>query len=300
MPIRLDPNPLPDLLVAIQQDQANLNTATQQLSTGRNVNQLSDNPAAVAALVGNHNQARQDDQFLQNISSLQSRLQVSDSALSNVVTALNRALSIGTEGANGTLNTADRQAVATEVQGLTSQLLSLANTTYQGTYLFSGTAVATQPFTLNTATNAVTYGGNANTTSVQISTGNSINTSVPGSQLFTNAAGSAFGALQDLYTSLISGNNIPAAVTEVSSAIAQVGVQRVFYGNALNQLNLSENFLNQDTINLSSQENALVGVDPAKAATGLSQAQVADQATINATGRILSLPTLLDFLQPPP
>jgi len=300
MPIRLDPNPLPDLLVAIQQDQANLNTATQQLSTGRNVNQLSDNPAAVAALVGNHNQAGQDDQFLQNISSLQSRLQVSDSALSNVVTALNRALSIGTEGANGTLNTADRQAVATEVQGLTSQLLSLANTTYQGTYLFSGTAVATQPFTLNTATNAVTYGGNANTTSVQISTGNSINTSVPGSQLFTNAAGSAFGALQDLYTSLISGNNIPAAVTEVSSAIAQVGVQRVFYGNALNQLNLSENFLNQDTINLSSQENTLVGVDPAKAATDLSQAQVADQATINATGRILSLPTLLDFLQPPP
>ncbi len=300
MPIRLDPNPLPDLLVAIQQDQANLNTATQQLSTGRNVNQLSDNPAAVAALVGNHNQAGQDDQFLQNISSLQSRLQVSDSALSNVVTALNRALSIGTEGANGTLNTADRQAVATEVQGLTSQLLSLANTTYQGTYLFSGTAVTTQPFTLNTATNAVTYGGNANTTSVQISTGNSINTSVPGSQLFTNAAGSAFGALQHLYTSLISGNNIPAAVTEVSSAIAQVGVQRVFYGNALNQLNLSENFLNQDTINLSSQENTLVGVDPAKAATDLSQAQVADQATINATGRILSLPTLLDFLQPPP
>ena len=300
MPIRLDPNPLPDLLVAIQQDQAKLNTATQQLSTGRNVNQLSDNPAAVAALVGNHNQAGQDDQFLQNISSLQSRLQVSDSALSNVVTALNRALSIGTEGANGTLNTADRQAVATEVQGLTSQLLSLANTTYQGTYLFSGTAVATQPFTLNTATNAVTYGGNANTTSVQISTGNSINTSVPGSQLFTNAAGSAFGALQDLYTSLISGNNIPAAVTEVSSAIAKVGVQRVFYGNALNRLNLSENFLNQDTINLSSQENALVGVDPAKAATDLSQAQVADQATINATGRILSLPTLLDFLQPPP
>jgi flagellar hook-associated protein 3 FlgL len=300
MPIRLDPNPLPNLLVAIQQDQANLNTATQQLSTGRNVNQLSDNPAAVAALVGNHNQTGQDDQFLQNISSLQSRLQVSDSALSNVVTALNRALSIGTEGANGTLNTADRQAVATEVQGLTSQLLSLANTTYQGTYLFSGTAVTTQPFTLNTATNAVTYGGNANTTSVQISTGNPINTSVPGSQLFTNAAGSAFGALQDLYTALTTNTNIGAAVTEVSSAIAQVGVQRVFYGNALNQLNLGENFLNQDTINLSSQENILVGVDPAKAATDLFQAQVADQATINATGRILSLPTLLDFLQPPP
>jgi flagellar hook-associated protein 3 FlgL len=300
MPIRLDPDLLPGLLTAIQQSEQNMNTATQQLSTGLSVNEPSDNPAAVAALIGNHNQAGQDDQYLQNISTLQGRLQVSDSTLSQVVTALTQALSVGTEGANGTLSAADRQAVAAQVQGLTSQLLSLANTNYQGTYLFSGTAVNTQPFTLNTATNGVTYHGNTGTTSVQISNGSSINTSLPGSQLFTNAAGSAFGALQDLYSSLVSGNNIGTAVNEVSSAISQVGVQRVFYGNALNQINSTENFLNQDTINLSSQANALVGVNPATAATNLSQAQVANQAVISATGRILSLPTLLDFLQPLP
>jgi hypothetical protein len=138
MPIRLNPDLLPDLLTAIQNSQQDINTATQQLSSGRSVNQLSDNPAAVATLVGNHNQAAQDDQFLQNTGTLQTRLQVSDSALSNVVAVLTRAVSIGTEGANGTLSAADRQAVAGEVQGLSSQLLSLANTTYQGTYLFSG------------------------------------------------------------------------------------------------------------------------------------------------------------------
>jgi flagellar hook-associated protein 3 FlgL len=297
MPIRLDPNLLPDLLLSIQQSQANMNTATQQLASGRSVNQLSDNPAAVAALVGNHNQASQDDQFLQDIGSLQTRLQVSDSTLSSVVAVLTRAVSIGTEGANGTLNSADRQAVAGEVQGLTSQLLSLANTSYQGTYIFAGTAVTTQPFTLNTTTNAVTYNGNTKTTAVQISSGNSVNTSVSGSQLFTNAAGDAFGALQNLYSSLISGNNIGQAVVQVNSALSQVGVQRVFYGNALNQINLSENFLNQEKINLSSQENALVAADPAKAATDFAQAQVANQATLNATGRILNLPTLLDFLK---
>jgi flagellar hook-associated protein 3 FlgL len=300
MPIRLDPDLLPGLLTAIQQSEQNMNTATQQLSTGLSVNEPSDNPAAVAALIGNHNQAGQDDQYLQNISTLQGRLQVSDSTLSQVVTALTQALSAGTEGANGTLSAADRQAVAAQVQGITSQLLSLANTTYQGKYLFSGTAVNTQPFTLNTATNAVTYNGNTGTTSVQISNGSSISTSLPGSQLFANAAGSAFGALQDLYSSLVSGNNIGTAVNEVSSAISQVGVQRVFYGNALNQINSTENFLNQDTINLSSQANALIGVNPATAATNLSQAQLANQAVISATGRILSLPTLLDFLQPLP
>jgi flagellar hook-associated protein 3 FlgL len=217
--------------------------------------------------------------------------------LSSVVAVLTRAVSIGTEGANGTLNSADRQAVAGEVQGLTSQLLSLANTSYQGTYIFAGTAVTTQPFTLNTTTNAVTYNGNTKTTAVQISSGNSVNTSVSGSQLFTNAAGDAFGALQNLYSSLISGNNIGQAVVQVNSALSQVGVQRVFYGNALNQINLSENFLNQEKINLSSQENTLIAADPAKAATDFAQAQVANQATLNATGRILNLPTLLDFLK---
>src|SRR5882724_8887560 len=131
--IRLNPNLLPDLLASIEQSTKNQNTATEQLASGRSVNQLSDNPAAVAALVGNHNQTGRDDQFLANINTLQSRFQVADSTLSNVVTALTRAISLGTEGANGTLNAGDRQAISGEVQGLLSQLTSLGNTAYQGT-----------------------------------------------------------------------------------------------------------------------------------------------------------------------
>jgi len=48
--------------------------------------------------------------------------------------------------------------------------------------------------------------------------------------------------------------NIAAAVTQVQDALTQVNAQRVFYGNALNQITLSENFVNQDKVNLSSQE----------------------------------------------
>jgi flagellar hook-associated protein 3 FlgL len=295
MSIRLNPNLLPDLLASISQSEQNQNVATQQLASGRSVNQLSDNPSAVAALVGNHDQSGQDDQFLQNISTLQSKFQVADSTMSNVVTALTRAITLGTEGANGTLNSSDRQAIAGEVQGLITQVLSLANTTYQGTYLFAGTAVGTQPFTQTGTT--VSYNGNANTTSVQLSTGNSIGGNVPGDQLFLNSSGSVFGALENLYTSLQSGNNISAAVSQVHDALSTISAQRVFYGNGLNQINLSESFLNQDKLNLSSQENALVGVDPAKAASDLVQAQVANQSVLSATARVLNLPTLLDFLK---
>lgn len=297
MAIRLNPNLVPDLLVAIQQSRQNMNTATQQLSSGKSVNQLSDNPASVAAVVQNHDKAGQDDQFLQNLNSLQARFQVADSTLSNVVQVLTRALAIGTEGANGTLNPGDRLAIAGEVQGLLSEMLSLANTTYQGTYIFSGTAVTTQPFSQDPVTLAVTYNGNANTTSVQLSNGNSISSGVPGSQLFQNGAGSVFGALTALSSSLQSGTGIAAAVTQVQNALSAMSTQRVFYGNSLNQIALSENFLSQDKVNLSTQENALIGVDPAAAASNLAQAQTAYQSNLAATGRILTLPSLLDFLK---
>lgn len=299
MSIRLNPNPLPDLLAAIQQSEQNMSTATQELSSGRRVNQLSDNPASSAAVVLNHDQSSQDDQFLSNISTLQPRFQTADSTISNIVTALTRALSLGVEGANGTLSPADRLAVASEVQGIQTQVVGLANTSTQGGFLFSGTAVNTAPFTLNTVTGAVTYNGNTKVTSTQLSNGNSINTNVPGSQLFLNPSGSVFQALQDLNNSLQSGNNIGAAVQEIQNALNTLDTQRVFYGNALNEMNLSENFLNQDKVNLSTQENALIAVDPAQAASQLVQAQTDNQAILSATGRTLSLPNLLSFLPNP-
>ena len=297
MAIRLNPDLVPELLTAVMQSQQNMATATDQLSSGKKVNQLSDNPAAVAALVVNHNQASQDDQYLTNLNDLQSKFQVADSTMSNVVTVLTRAISLGTEGATGTLSDSDRQAIAQEVQGLLGQMVGLANTTYQGTYIFAGTAVTTQPFAQDPATLAVAYNGNSNTTSVQLTNGTSINSGVPGDQLFENASGSVFGALQDLYNSLTTNTGIPAAVTEVQDALNTVSEQRVFYGNALNQISMSENFLNQDTVNLRSQENNLVGVDAATAASNLAQAQTVYQSQLAATARVLNLPNLLSFLQ---
>src|SRR5579863_1832359 len=111
MSIRVNPNPAPDLLAAIASNRQAQNTALQQISTGQRVNQLSDDPAAAAQDVLDHVQGNQDDQFLQNISSLQSQAQSTDSTLSSVVTAVTQAISLGVEGANATLNNSDRQAV---------------------------------------------------------------------------------------------------------------------------------------------------------------------------------------------
>ncbi|MGA2420786.1 MAG: flagellar hook-associated protein 3 [Candidatus Acidiferrum sp.] len=296
MSIRLNPDLLPSLLADIQLSVQNETVASEQLSTGLAVNQLSDNPGAAAALVANANQSAADDQYLQSDAAVQGKLQTADATLSSVVTALDSAISLGTEGASGTVSTANRQAIAAQVQGLITQTLGLANTSYQGAYIFSGTAVNTQPFVQDPATGVVTYAGNAGTTTVPISNGDTVKGNVPGNQLFQNAAGSVFGALQDLSTALTSGNGIGAAVTEVSAALAQVSGGRVVYDNGLNQLTSATSFLNQDQLDLSTQANSLVGVNAAAAVTAFSQATTSEQALLAATAKVLDLPTLFAFL----
>jgi flagellar hook-associated protein 3 FlgL len=295
--MRINPDIVPDLVAAINQAQQNAQTAVMEMSTGRSVNNLSDNPAAASAFVSNEALSSENDQYLANLGDLQGKFQTADSTLSNAVQLLTTAISLGTEGANGTESAANRQAIAQQVQGLQQQMLSLANSSYEGTYIFSGTNVTTQPFTEDpTTASGVRYNGNSDVTSVQISQGESTQTNLPGSQIFTNANGNVFQALNDLTNALNSGTGIDTATTEVQQAFSQLGMQRVFYGNALSQVQNSQTFLNQEQVSLSTQQNNLVGANMTQVIAEESQDQTAEQAALGATAQVLSLPNLLSFL----
>ena len=79
------------------------------------------------------------------------------------------------------------------------------------------------------------------------------------------------------------------------AALAAVGKEERAQGRAV--LCGFRGHSNLHKLNLSQQENSLVGADLATVASNFAQAQVANQATLNATARVLGLPTLLDFLK---
>jgi len=297
--MRVNPDYIPDLLNDLWNAQTQEQTATEELATGLRVNMPSDDPTAAAADIENQADQSQTDQFLQNTTSLEGLLQTADSTLSSVVAALNQAISLGVQGGNGSLSQSDLQALAQQVQGIQSNIVSLANVSYEGNYIFAGTATTSPPFTLDsTLPSGVQYNGNAGTNEVDIAAGKSIRANVPGSQIFLGTSGSVFGSLQQLATALESGNtsSIATATTQVSSALSYLSQQRVFYGNALNQLNANQTFLQQEKVSLQTEENSLVGVDMAQAATSLSQAQTAYSSALAAIAKIVPQ-SLLDYLQ---
>jgi flagellin-like hook-associated protein FlgL len=65
----------------------------------------------------------------------------------------------------------------------------------------------------------------------------------------------------------------------------------------LSQLQSTESFLSQDTVNLSQQQNTLIGANLTQAISDLSQSQTAEQASLSATAQILNLPNLLQYIK---
>jgi len=298
MASRVNPNILPDLLAGINQAQQSLNQADLELASGRSINEPSDNPAGTAALVLNHDAQSQVDTFQLNISDLQSTMQVADSALNSAVTVVNQAISLGVQAGNSDLSNQDRQAIAQQLTGIQQQLVQIANTTSGGIYLFSGTLTNTQPFTLDPASpNGVDYNGNSSVTTVDVANGQSVQTNVPGNQLFLNPSGNLLGSINQLITAVTTNTGIAAASTALGTASSEFITQRLAYGTTLNELQSTNTFLSSQTLQLQTQENNIDAANIPVVASDFDEAQIAYTALLDGESRILNLPTLLDVLQ---
>ena len=150
--MRVDPNYLSSLAVAIDQSSSVEGNLTSELSSGLRVTSLQDDPGAVAQATMIGSAIAQDDNYVQTASSEQSMLQVTDSTLGEVVTQLTSALTLAVQGSNGTMNASNLSTIAQQLTGIRDQVLSLANTSYQGQHLFGGSQGSAQPFTLDTST----------------------------------------------------------------------------------------------------------------------------------------------------
>ena len=288
------------MLATLQQSQQTLNEALQQVSTGLSVNQPSDNPTAAAAMVENTIETGDVDEYTQNVSTSLSTVKEASSVLSTVVSSLTSAQSAGIEGANGTSSAATMKIIANQVQGILDSVITDANTTVGGAYLFSGTSTST-PYTADpTSPTGYTYNGNNQTSSVAIGDQTNVAINLPGSQVFSNSSNSVIGSLSSLVSALNSGNSsaVETATTAVGSAIGFVGQQQVFYSNAESQLSSQETFLQQDTVTLTTQESNLIGVNEATAATDLTQAETDNSAALAAVAKVLPN-NLLNYLSAP-
>ena len=283
--MRVDPNYITNLAGSLDQVQANEQQLTQELSSGVRVTSLGVDPLASGENVLLLNQIDQDTSFTSNASLVTGQLQVADSALGSVVSELTQAVTLATGATNGTDDASDVQSVGNQIAGILDEVQSLANTSYQGQYIFAGGQTTTAPFSTSNATSpgVTTYNGDSDINYLELPDGEKIQLNVPGNQIFQGAgANNVFAALNKLVADFESGSvNTQQAISDtsaLSSALNYVSQQRVTIDNSITGLNAASDAVTNEQTQLTGAQTNLMQADVAGISTQLSLAETQQTA----------------------
>lgn len=164
--------------------ESELSTYYQQLSSGTALTTPADNPLGAAQAVQLTMVSATYTQYQTNQSSALTSLQLEDKTLSSVTSTMQSITSQLVRAGDGTLNDSDRASIAKAIQGYRDQLMTLANTSDgAGNYVFSGFQAKTQPFT-NASGGGVNYLGDNGIREAQVADTRQVATNDSGSSVF--------------------------------------------------------------------------------------------------------------------
>jgi flagellar hook-associated protein 3 FlgL len=286
-------------LADLQQSLNRLDTTQQQLSSGKKINQPSDDPYGTSQAMGLNGQLSALNDYTNNITDGTAWTQQATTSLGDIDSMVQRVRELVVQASNGTYTRSDLNASAAEVNQLIDAIKQEANASYNGQYIFSGTSTGTAPY--QTGSTDTYQGGTGNVNRlIGPNTTISVNTNI--SNLLGNGQASNDGGLLDTLRTVVSdmqsGNTGAIGGADLKNLDANFGTLTQMEANVgaiSNRLTLAstriQQLQNSDTAALSNVQDA----DMATVAINFSTEQAAYQAALKAGANIVQS-SLLDFL----
>jgi len=309
-------------------NRASVNKYSEEISSGLKVALPGDSTAAGTISQLQDTLARLDG-FKNRVSTAQGFLDAQDAVLSEAADLLVRAKEIATQAANETNGEAERANMAAEVYQLRDQLVALANTKYQGRFIYGGADDDDPPYDPQTynvpATGAASqryvFDAEAGTSiqrTVNITDDLSITVNTPGNQIFDNGIqslerlGRALSGYDTLPTSGAPDgtgaaydlpNERDLQTADIKNAISLIDTaretdfmnERVTVGGKLRRLETASSLTELSKSSAQEVLTNLQQADITESATNLTQAQTALQAALTVSARVLNQ-SILDYL----
>lgn len=292
----------------LQAGAARLAQLQGQASSLKAISVPSDDPTATGQSMQVRAEQAQNTQYARNADDGVGWLSTTDSAMSNTVNILNKIRDLTVQGANdGSMSATSKEAIATELVGLKSDLLAAANTSYAGRSIFAGTSDAGVAFTPETsttdpATGVVTTAPPAFTgtagSSVQrrIADGTTVKVDTDGAAVFGTGADSVFSMVDSIVSDLRSGVNVGSHLNDIDARLTAVRGAWGDVGTRQSQLERAQDTLKSSSVSLENQRSGIEDLDLAKVILQLQTQQVSYQSALATTAKVIQ-PTLMDFLR---
>ncbi|MEC8634033.1 MAG: flagellar hook-associated protein FlgL [Pseudomonadota bacterium] len=226
--------------------QAEVARLQEQIGTGRRIMRPSDDPSGSVQLVKLNTELSKIESYQKNIAAVTSALSFEEVALDSANDLLLRARELTIQGQNGTLSQSDKNAIASEIDGLREQLLSIGNMqNADGEYIFAGTASAAPAYDANGV-----FQGDALVRQINIGEGVRVAQGHSGAEIFeaVNAGLNTFDVLAGLSQALRDNDQetVSARFIDVDGAAEKLSSVRTSVGVRMNwiedQASLNDNF----------------------------------------------------------
>ena len=283
----------------LQQSLNRLDTTQQQLSSGKKLNQPSDDPYGTSQAMSLNGQLSSLNDYTNNITDGTAWTQQATTSLGDIDSMVQRVRELVVQASNGTYTQSDLNASASEVNQLIDAIKQEANASYNGQYIFSGTSTGTPPY--QTGSTDTYQGGTGNVDRlIGPNTTLSVNTNI--SSLLGNGQASGDGGLLDtlrtIASDMQSGNTGAIGGADLKNLDSNFGTltqMEASMGAVTNRLTLAstriQQLQNSETAALSNVQDA----DMATVAINFSTEQAAYSAALKAGANIVQS-SLLDFL----
>lgn len=273
--------------------------AQEQLTTGRLINRPSDDPTGATTAMRIRSSLSAQQQYVRNTDDAIGWLDQTDGTLSTMSSQIIRARDIALQGANtGAMGPQAREALATEVDQIRAGLISSANAQYLDRPIFGGvTAGRTAYQPDGTLADPASLGLGTGVVRT-IAPGARIRIDLEGPEVFGASPNSVFDHLAQLAADLRAGDSagVSTAVEQLKSDADRVTNMRAEVGARQVRVENARAVATDAVLTLTNALSETENTDLAKATVELGLQEVAYQAALGATARVLQ-PSLLDFLR---
>ena len=284
-----------NLLRNLETAQGRMDQLQNQLSSRHRINRPSDDPVGIQNAMRLKSNISSVEQWKSNADSAMGYMYTTDSTLGEITSILITVKDRALLGAHGVLTTADKEAIAKEVDQISEQLVMLANTRVGSKYIFSGTATDKE---LILAPGIINIDANSNPVNFEVGNNLSISVSVDGKKLYGDNATGIVATLKVLSKALrgTTSTSFDTVLGNIETNIDNVIALRSDLGARTNRMTALRDQLDSTSINLQANLSSIQDTDMAKTIIDFTSQENVYKAALAVGAKIIQ-PSLVDFMR---
>lgn len=302
-----------NLMGNIYNNLKDLNKYQGQLQANKRILKLSDDPIGAISSVQIERDIKKTEQMGRNIYDAQAWLTQTETSLMDINEILLRAKELSNSAGNGTYSEEQRIAIREELYELENQFVEVANTKFNGKYIFGGYNTRSKPFTVNAdktlSFNTIADIANADAAEIaaekaqirkyNISQSSAFEVSLNGLQLTGTGEDNIYNLFEGLINCIDSSDVTPEIASygeKFSNAQSKILTLVADVGGRQKALEIMDSRYESETINLTELHKKTAGINQAEVITQLKMAENTYNAALQVGARIIQN-SLVDFLR---